>query len=80
MNSIMKAEIEKIRKEYPRRTKKLLKRKALGRKSHQRDKHLDSFPCKILPTIPKMDEGRTQINGPKDKKIDDYKKGFTSER
>ena len=45
---------------------------ALLQKSHQRDKHLGSPPCKILGTIPKMDKGRTQTNGPKDKKVDDY--------
>ena len=31
-------------------------------------------------TILKMNKGRTQANGPKDKETDDYAKGLTSKR
>ena len=54
-------------KKYLRRTRKLLETK----KSHQKNKHLSSPPCKIIGTILKMDKGRTQTNGPPDKKVDD---------
>ena len=37
-----------------------------------RDKHKSSPPCKILGIILKIDKGRIQKNGPKDKKINDY--------
>ena len=44
---------------------------ALQQESHQRDKHLSCSPCKILGTILQIDEGRTQANGPEDKKTND---------
>ena len=46
----------------------------------ERDEHLGSSPCKVLLTILKMDKGRSQINGPKDKEIDNYAQGLTFER
>ena len=46
--------------------------------SYQRNKHLVSPPCEIHRTILEMNEEKTQINRPKDKKIDDNSQSFTS--
>ena len=54
--------------------------KTLLQKSHQRNKHLGSTPCKILVTILRFDKGRTQTNRPKNKKADDHTLGLTPER
>ena len=43
----------------------------LLQKSHQRDKHMGSLPCKIIGIILTVDKGSTQTNGLKDKKVDD---------
>ena len=59
---------KKIRKEYLRRTRKLLKTKLRSKISSK-------------GWIPlKMDEETTLTNGPKDKKIDDNAQSFTSKR
>ena len=62
---------EKNKKEYLRRTRKLLENKLYGKKSHQRDKHLSCPPRKIRGTILKLDEGRTSTNWPENKKTHD---------
>ena len=72
--------MEKIRKELLLKNEKASRNQAQQPNSHQRDKHLDSLPCKILSTILKMDNGATKTNGPKDKKIDEYVQGFISKR
>ncbi len=51
----------------------------MRQKSHQRDKHLDSVPYKILGTINKMDRRGIQTDGPKDKEINDYAQSLTLE-
>ena len=51
---------------------------ALQQKSHQKEKHQGIPPCKILWSILKMDKGRTQSNGPNDKKILDKAQGYIS--
>ena len=61
-------------------TEKTFRNQALKQKSHQRKKYLGSPPCKIFGTILKMDKGRTQINGPEDKKADDDAQSLTSKR
>ena len=50
------------------------------KKTHQRNKHMWNPPYKLLWTILKMEKGRTRLNEPKDKEIDDYAQGFTLER
>ena len=49
---------EKIKKEYLRRTRKLLE-KTLWQKPYQRNKYLGCSPRKIFGTIPKRDQRRT---------------------
>ena len=52
---------EKIKKEYLRKTGKVLETKLYSR----------NLPCKILGTILEVDERRTSTNGPENKKTDD---------
>ena len=40
----------------------------LYQESHERVKYLVGSPCKILGTILEMEQGRTSLNGPKNKK------------
>ena len=40
-----------LKKEYTRRTRKLLETDLCKKESHQRDKHLGNSPCKILRTF-----------------------------
>ena len=44
---------------------------SLSQDSHQMDKNLGCPSGKILRTIVEMDEGRTSINGPNNKKVND---------
>ena len=64
----------------PQTNEKTSQNLALQQIPHQRNKHLDSIPCKILGTILKMDKGITQTNGQVNKKVDNDEQGFTSER
>ena len=48
--------------------------------SHQRNKYLDSLPCKIIGICLNLDKEETQINEPKDKGIDHWVQGLASER
>ena len=74
-DTIKQAEIkEKIRR-APQKNKKTSQNQTLPQKSHQRDKHQDSPPCKILRTILNMDKGRTQTNGPKKKNVNNNAQG-----
>ena len=52
----------------------------LQQESHQRDKHLDSSLCKILGISHEIDEERTSLNEPEDKKTNDDAQSLTSER
>ena len=52
-------------KRVPQKNEKSSRNQALLEKSHQMDEHLSSRPCNILGTVPKMDKGGTQTNGPK---------------
>ena len=61
-------------KEHLRQMKKNSRNQTLQQKSHQRNKHLDCSPCKILRTILKMDKERNQTNGLNDAQ------GLTSEK
>ena len=65
----------KIRKEYRRKTRKLLKTKLYSRNLIK-----DINTSKILGTILKIDMGGTQTNKQKGKKVDDYAQGLTSDR
>ena len=67
---------EKIRKYHLRRTRKLLSQ-VLQQKSHQINKHLGSFPCKVLWTILKWTREELRQM---DKKVDDYAQDLTSKR
>ncbi len=69
---------EKVRKVL-QTNEKVSRNEALKLKSHQKDKHLGSLPCKILGTILKTYERGTQTKCPEDKKVDDAQ-GFTSKR
>ena len=60
---------EKIKKEYLKRTRKLLEIKLYNRNHNQKDKHLGCCSCKILGIILKVGERRTKTNGPENKKI-----------
>ena len=42
--------------------------------------HLDILLCKVFGTIFKMNKRGTQVNGQKEKKIDEYGAGETSKR
>ena len=46
---------DKIRKEYLRRTRKLLETKILPQKPHQRNKYLGCAPRYIFRTLPQVD-------------------------
>ena len=70
----------KSKKSVPQKNKKAARNQALEQKSHQRNKHLSSLPCKILLTILKMVKGGTQTNWPKNKQIDDGVQLLTLER
>ena len=59
--------------------KKATRNQALQQKSHQRDKHLGSHPCKVVGTILNKDKGEIQIEIPT-KKIDVEAESFTSAR
>ena len=63
---------KKNKKSVPQKNEKASRNKAQTQKSHQRDKQMGSSSCKIIWSIIKMDKGVTEINEPKDKKIDDY--------
>ena len=69
---------EKVRKEFLKRTRKLLKIKLCSRNLVKEINTWTAPPCKILGTILKMDTGRTLINGPEDKNVDDTQ-SLTSE-
>ena len=72
---------EKIRREYLKQMRKLLKTKSsVAEIFHQKNKHLDGPPCTILKILFKMDKGRTPTNRTEDKKVVDDAKGLTSER
>ena len=62
---------EKIRKGYLKQMRKLQEFKLCGRKLIKGINTWVLSLCKILRTILKIDEERTQTNGSKDKKIDD---------
>ena len=59
---------KKKKKRVPQKNEEASWNQALQQKFHQRDKHLGYPSCKILGTIPKMDKGGSQTNGPSDKK------------
>ena len=59
---------------------KTSRKQVLRKKTHQRNKHLGSSPCKIFGTLLEIDKGRSQINRPKDKKVDSEAQALTSER
>ena len=60
---------KKNKKRVPQKNEKVSRDQALQQKSHQRSKHLGSFPYKILGAILKIDKKGTQTNGPEDKKF-----------
>ena len=64
----------------PKKRKKTPPNQTLQQKSHQRNRHLDSTPFKILRTILKKDPRGTLTNGSKDKEINDSEQGFMTER
>ena len=71
VNTIKHEELkEDFFKKYLRKTRKL-RNQTLHQKSHQRDKYLGCPPRKILGTILEVDERRTPLNGPENKKTDD---------
>ena len=72
-DTIKKADMKE--KKIPQQNEKTSWNQDLLQKSHQRNKHYGSPPCKVLRTILKMDEKWTQKNGRQDKKID--LQGFT---
>ena len=57
---------KKYKKIIPQKIEKVYWDEAPKQKSHQRDKHLGNPTWRILETILKMDNGRTQINGAKE--------------
>ena len=59
---------------------KISRNLALLHKSHQRNKHLSGPASKMLRTFLKMEKGKTQANGPEDKKVDDDAQDLTFER
>ena len=63
----MKKKIERVFQENEKTTRN----QAILQKPHQRDKHLDCYPCKILGTILKVDKGRTSTNGLENRKTND---------
>ena len=70
-DTIKLAEMKIKNKKRVRQENKKLQKTTIYQKSHQRDKHQGWPPCKILRTILEMDKGRTWINGPENKKIND---------
>ena len=68
----------KSKNRVPQKNKKTSWNQALQQKSHQRNKHLGSSPCKIQWTIFKIVKEGTQTNRPK--KIDVDTQGLTPER
>ena len=71
---------EKNNKSVSQMNEKAALNQALQQEYHQRDQHLGCPSFKILGTILEMDEGRTSINGPADKKDNDNAEGLISER
>ena len=65
--------------EINERNEKTSQNQALYQKSLQGYKYLGINPRNIFETILIMDKGEIQTNGPEDKKIYDFAKGFTSE-
>ena len=65
----------KKKKEYIKRIKKLLETE---QKSHQNDKYLDCSPRKKLGTILKVNQRRTPMNEPENKKTHNDAQGLTS--
>ena len=64
-DTIKQAEMkEKNKKRVLQTNEKMSQNQSLQQKSHQRDEHLSSPPCKILETILKMNKVGTQTNWP----------------
>ena len=63
---------ENIRKEYVRRTRKLIETKLYSRNLIKVINTWAVSPCKIFETILKMDKEGTHTNGPEDRKVDYY--------
>ena len=61
----------KSKKRLLQKNEKTSRKQTIQQKSHQRNKYLDSLFCNILWTIFQIDKEGTQINGTKDKEIDD---------
>ena len=76
-NTIKQAEKKKI---VSLTNGKTARNQTLQQKSHQREKHSNCLPCKILGTILEMDEGKTSTNRLEDKKTIDDAQGLTPER
>ena len=68
------------KKRVPQKNKKISRNQTRLYKSYQMNNHSASSPCKIFWTILKMDERRTQTNGPEDKETDDDTQCFIPER
>ena len=74
---IKQEKMKKKKKGESQTNEKASRSHTLQQKSHRKDKNQSFLLCKF---ILKIDERRTQINGPENKKVDDHTQCLKSER
>ena len=74
---ILEADKQAEMKEKIRRVPQTNEKTSRNQSLHQRNKHLSRSTCNMLGSILKMDKGRTQANGPEDKKVDEDEREMT---